>query len=421
MDLTSFGNVGGYLGADVLSPMYQQLTGNKDNPFALVNAESGAIEYGGVNQARAFNGFDTSVFDPYQFTWDPGKDNSGTVTAFKDGDQVGSWYQRPEKSFASHLGTLAMLAGGAFGGLGLLGAGPLGGSLGSLFGGGAGAGAAGAGAGAAAGASPYALSGASFGTGGAIGASGLPSFAAGSGGLVGTGAGLGIGSAGTALGASGIGAGIGSSLAGLGESALPSALAGGGTGGITGPGLAIPGSTPPSAGGYGLSGGQFGNSGMTGGLVGTGNGLGIGAPGLATSTMGTSAGGGIGEFLKGVLGKGTTGRSLLGLVPSLVQLYQGNKQQNMAQDLMRNITGLTKPNSAYEQQLRQELERRDAAAGRRSQYGPRAVELQAKLAQLAMGQTGSLASLMGSNNTAEMLKLQALLMGGNKLLDIFGG
>jgi len=40
-------------------------------------------------------------------------------------------------------------------------------------------------------------------------------------------------------------------------------------------------------------------------------------------------------------------------------------------------------NSAYSQQLRQQLERRDAAGGRRSQYGPREVELQAKLAQMA--------------------------------------
>lgn len=37
-------------------------------------------------------------------------------------------------------------------------------------------------------------------------------------------------------------------------------------------------------------------------------------------------------------------------------------------------------NSAYANQMRQELERKDAAAGRRSQYGGREVELQAKLA-----------------------------------------
>lgn len=44
------------------------------------------------------------------------------------------------------------------------------------------------------------------------------------------------------------------------------------------------------------------------------------------------------------------------------------------------------PDSPYAQQLRQQLERRDAQAGRRSQYGPREVELQAKLAEVNANQ-----------------------------------
>lgn len=57
--------------------------------------------------------------------------------------------------------------------------------------------------------------------------------------------------------------------------------------------------------------------------------------------------------------------------------------------VMNNQVGLPElaslfgPNSAYAQQLRQQLERKDSAAGRNSQYGTREVELQARLAEAA--------------------------------------
>lgn len=74
----------------------------------------------------------------------------------------------------------------------------------------------------------------------------------------------------------------------------------------------------------------------------------------------------------------------LGQVASgLGGLYALNRAKHDAQAAMGGVDlqGLYGPNSAYAQQLRQELNRRDAAAGRRSQYGPREVELQAKLAE----------------------------------------
>lgn len=75
----------------------------------------------------------------------------------------------------------------------------------------------------------------------------------------------------------------------------------------------------------------------------------------------------------------------------LLELYasqQQNKQLNSVynnlaqqqQQQMSNLNGLYSPNSAYAQTLREQLNRRDAAKGVRSQYGPREVELQAKLA-----------------------------------------
>lgn len=75
------------------------------------------------------------------------------------------------------------------------------------------------------------------------------------------------------------------------------------------------------------------------------------------------------------------------VVDSLASLYkskQTRKQLQQTQGTLENQlnAGLQQyaPGSAYEQQLRKTLERQDAAAGRRSQYGAREVELQARLA-----------------------------------------
>lgn len=128
--MATFSELQSILGHDVLSPMYQAL-GGQGNPFQLVNAENGLTEYLGGNQATAL-GFDPSFFDPYTFDFQQsGPGNSGTLTAFKDGNQVwqGSQYDTP---FSETLRDAALTAGAAFGGLGLMGAGPLGGALGSL-------------------------------------------------------------------------------------------------------------------------------------------------------------------------------------------------------------------------------------------------------------------------------------------------
>lgn len=74
-------------------------------------------------------------------------------------------------------------------------------------------------------------------------------------------------------------------------------------------------------------------------------------------------------------------------IDSLASLYkskQTRKQLQQTQGVLDTQlnAGLQQyaPGSAYEQQLRKTLERQDAAAGRRSQYGTREVELQARLA-----------------------------------------
>lgn len=75
-----------------------------------------------------------------------------------------------------------------------------------------------------------------------------------------------------------------------------------------------------------------------------------------------------------------------------------------AQNIQQQLSDMFGPNSAYAKTLKQELERKDAAAGRRSQYGAREVELQAKLAQL---QAQSAPSLINSYTNSAQQQLAA--------------
>lgn len=97
------------------------------------------------------------------------------------------------------------------------------------------------------------------------------------------------------------------------------------------------------------------------------------------------------------------------ILGGLGQLYLNNKN---AQDAKGASTAITSgvqsqlndmfgQNSAYAQQLRQELARKDAASGRRSQYGPREVELQARLAEMqARTQPQLVNSMVGQQQAA---------------------
>lgn len=74
------------------------------------------------------------------------------------------------------------------------------------------------------------------------------------------------------------------------------------------------------------------------------------------------------------------------------------------QNVQNQLSEMFGPNSSYAQTLKQELERKDAAAGRRSQYGAREVELQARLAQL---QAQSAPGLINAYTTAAQQQLAA--------------
>lgn len=130
----------------------------------------------------------------------------------------------------------------------------------------------------------------------------------------------------------------------------------------------------------------------------------------------------MGQAMAGI---GTPGQSSFGIadgIGGLASLYGGYKQNQMYKQQANELSSMFSANSPYAQQLRQQLDRRDAAAGRRSQYGPREVELQAKLAQMASGvaparlaATQQYGSSMNQNfqNLAHLYKMGAF----NPLMD----
>ena len=124
-------------------------------------------------------------------------------------------------------------------------------------------------------------------------------------------------------------------------------------------------------------------------LVGAGAAAAAGGGGGSGSTPNGSTGGGTGtggtgsawdSFLNGLTGNGSnTGGLLSNLLNGYTAYQSGNRAQDAYDKQIANINGLYGTNSPYAIQMKQELERKDSAAGRNSQYGDRAVQLAAKL------------------------------------------
>jgi len=187
--------------------------------------------------------------------------------------------------------------------------------------------------------------------------------------------------------------------------------------------------------------------------------LGVSAAGTLGSIVGGNIAGPIGAMVGGKAlgglassnaGKGTGSDSSAGsqnngggtdwgkLAGTLYQGYQANRQagqlannaQQNQQALQAQMSGLQNmyaPDSPYAKQLAQQLARQDAKAGRNSQYGTRAVELQARLAALAptvansmssLGQTSNLTNTQAqtANNNRQAVQAQILsqLIGSKK-------
>lgn len=114
---------------------------------------------------------------------------------------------------------------------------------------------------------------------------------------------------------------------------------------------------------------------------------------------------------KGLFGTDLTGQDLMTGLQSLYGMYQNNKTYGQQARTLGNMYG---QNSPYAEELRKQLQRRDAAGGRRSQYGPREVELQAKLAQQYSQNAPALMNAMKAKNTNQMAMMQNLMGLGMK-------
>jgi len=252
------------------------------------------------------------------------------------------------------------------------------------------------------------------------------------------------------LGAGGLGIAGGDALGGTVGSTYGSALGGTNVGTGLGTGAALPagGSTPLSGGAVSAEGGQtatgagampgqglgptsFEGAGTGGGEQGGGN---LSALyGTSPDTGGTiSAGsptgqvlgqtsGGVSPALTSSSTAGATGgavdpntlQGLFKLFNTGMNFWQQRQQQASNSNYANSIKDIFSPGGAYAQQMQQTLARQDAAQGRNSQYGNRAVELAARLAQ---GQSQALGNSNYANAATSRPGMNAL----NSLFSNFG-
>ncbi len=142
----------------------------------------------------------------------------------------------------------------------------------------------------------------------------------------------------------------------------------------------------------------------------TGAGTGLSVPGIGTA----SSSGGAMDILKG-LGKSIIGGQGGGIsnLGNLASLFSNYKQYSNTGDLMDEIRSIYSPNGVYAKELENQLARRDAAAGRNSQYGPRLAELMARLGD---SQARSLSGLGGMMQTQQG-GLNGMLGAGQRVLE----
>lgn len=100
------------------------------------------------------------------------------------------------------------------------------------------------------------------------------------------------------------------------------------------------------------------------------------------------------------------------IAATLGQMYLAHRASTGIDSQIGNLNGLYAPNSPYAHQMQQTLDRQDAAGGRRSQYGTRAVELQAALANAASRNAPTLSNLYAQQRNNRFGMVSGLLAGG---------
>jgi len=184
----------------------------------------------------------------------------------------------------------------------------------------------------------------------------------------------------------------------------------------TGSGLGIaPEAVGAASGGTGL-GAMIGSSIPAGDILGgLGGALGAGsALSNVASQVGKTVGGSLVKDIIGkVLGGSSGGISNLG---NLASLFTNHQQYNKMGDLIDQIKSIYKPDGDYAKYMGDQLARKDAAAGRNSQYGPRLAQL---MGMLGDSQAKALSGLGGMMNTQQG-GLNGMVGAGTRLADGMG-
>lgn len=143
---------------------------------------------------------------------------------------------------------------------------------------------------------------------------------------------------------------------------------------------------------------------------------GMGASGTDLASAGSSGGGfGLGgntsDWIKGGLKVGS----------SLYDMYTANKKSKAMQSQADQLSNMYQPGTPEYDMWKQQLERRDAAAGRRSQYGPRSVELAAAMAKQRSNnlQSQNYANFTGGALTQKYGGLDSLFKNAGSIYDMY--
>ena len=140
--------------------------------------------------------------------------------------------------------------------------------------------------------------------------------------------------------------------------------------------------------------------------------------GGAASTIGNIPGASKvgGSIVSNLLGSalGGGGVSTLGNLGSLFTNYN---QYSQNKDLIDEIKGIYSPDGAYAKSLGEQLARKDAAAGRNSQYGPRLADLMGRLGDSQARALSGLSPMMQSQQGG----LNGMVGAGSRLFDSMGG
>jgi hypothetical protein len=142
-----------------------------------------------------------------------------------------------------------------------------------------------------------------------------------------------------------------------------------------------------------------------------------------TNSVSPSSSSAVDSFINAISGGGGNRLSMGNIGDFAAQamgMYDNNRQRRRAKEQAAGLANLYSPNSPYAQSMRQQLERKDAAAGRRSQYGPREAELAARLTDSQARMAPTLNSLYNQENQARTNMYRDGLRLGRGLYSIYG-